>query len=124
MKGIKNHAALFEQIRKHTEEIENIRQQLQQSIQDILEQNSVPISPFGTLFLCDILVKLTCEIIDNLIEISILNLHFVPPATKPSLIQTLLVRISLTPLNVPIVESMSIGYFFTSFFYAMVEILL
>jgi hypothetical protein len=34
MEGIKNHAALFEQIRKHTEEIENIRQRLQQSIQD------------------------------------------------------------------------------------------
>lgn len=34
MEGIKNHSDLFEQIRKHTEEIENIRQQLQQSIQN------------------------------------------------------------------------------------------
>jgi hypothetical protein len=34
MEGIKNNVALFEQIRKHTEEIENIRQKLHQSIED------------------------------------------------------------------------------------------
>lgn len=43
MEGIKNHASLFEQIRKNTEEIEKIRQQLQQSIKDsgLVEASSI-----------------------------------------------------------------------------------